>query len=145
MTFLFNCWFFVYLPLIQRGKKINLKTSKLNLGSKTEKKSNGLWSTLFCMNVLCDLLNLKFWIILLIISDSSFFKAKSISGYYWITSQLSWEAAWLLAKCGSPVYLVVDELRPCALWRLMTGLIVVLLTFFWHGEYAFTYRDLRLF
>ena len=111
---------------------------------KLKKKSNGLWSTLFCMNILYDLLNLKYWIILLI-SDSSFFNAKFISGYYWITSQLSWEAAWLLVKCGSPVYLVVDELRPCALWLLMIGLIVVLLTFFWHGEYRFTYRELMLF
>ena len=96
------------------------------------------------MNVLGDLLNLKYWIILLI-SDSCFFKAKFISGYYWITSQLSWEAAWLLVKCGSPVYLVVDELRPCDLWLLMIGLIVVLLTLFWHGEYGFTYRELMLF
>ena len=34
--------------------------------------------------------------------------------------------------CGSPVYLVVDESRPrpCVLWPLMIGLMLVLLTFF---------------
>ena len=126
----------------QQNKYIN---KQIDFGFQNwKKKSNGPWSTLFCMNVLCDLLNLKHWIILLI-SDSSFFNAKFISGYYWITSQLSWEAAWLLVKCGSPVYLVVDELRPCALWLLMIGLIVVPLTFFLHGEYGFTYRELMLF
>ena len=47
-----------------------------------------------------------------------------------LTSQLSWAAAWLLATCGSPVYLVVDQLRSCVLWPLMIGLMVVLLTVF---------------
>ena len=36
----------------------------------------------------------------------------------------------LLVTYGSPVYLVVDELRPCVLWPLMIELMVVLLTFF---------------
>ena len=47
-----------------------------------------------------------------------------------LISQPSLEAAWLLVTCGSPVYLVVDELRPYVLWPLMTGPMVVLLTFF---------------
>ena len=39
-----------------------------------------------------------------------------------LTSQLSWAAVWLLVTCGSPVYLVVDELRPFVLWPLLLGL-----------------------
>ena len=36
----------------------------------------------------------------------------------------------LLVTYGSPVYLVVDELRHCVLWPLIIELMVVLLTFF---------------
>ena len=60
-----------------------------------------------------------------------------------LISQPSLEAAWLLVTCGSPVYLVVDELRPCVLSHLMIvldGSVVA----FWHGEYGFTYRELML-
>ena len=46
-----------------------------------------------------------------------------------VTNQLSWATAWLLVTCGSSDYLVVNELRPCILWPLMMGW-VVLLTFF---------------
>ena len=45
----------------------------------------------------------------------------------------------------SPVYLVVDEFSPCVLWRSMIGLMVVMLPFFPHGEYGFTYRESMLF
>ena len=31
-----------------------------------------------------------------------------------LTSQLPWAAAWLLVTCGSPVYPVVGESRPCS-------------------------------
>ena len=34
---------------------MKLYISKLILGTKSEKKSNGVWSVLFFMNVLCDL------------------------------------------------------------------------------------------
>ena len=61
-----------------------------------------------------------------------------------LTSQNLWAAAWVLATCGSPVYLVVHELRPCVLWPLIIGLMVVLLRLFWYGEYGFTYRELKL-
>ena len=47
-----------------------------------------------------------------------------------LISQLSWAVAWILVTCGSPVYLIVDELGPCVLWPLMIRLIVVLLSFF---------------
>ena len=56
--------------------------------------------------------------------------AKSRSLRKHLTSQLSWAATWLLVICGNPVYLVLDELRPCVLRSLMIGLMVVLLTFF---------------
>ena len=36
----------------------------------------------------------------------------------------------LLVTYGSPVFLVVDESRPCVLWLLMIELMVVPLTFF---------------
>ena len=35
-----------------------------------------------------------------------------------------------ISQMWQPVYLVVDELRPCVLWSLMIRLMVVLLTFF---------------
>ena len=35
-----------------------------------------------------------------------------------LTSGLSWEAAWLLVTCVSPVYLIVDEFSLCVLWPL---------------------------
>ena len=47
-----------------------------------------------------------------------------------LTSQLSQAAAWLLVTYRSSVYPLVDELRPCVLWPLMIGQMVVLLTFF---------------
>ena len=51
----------------------------------------------------------------------------------------------LLVTCGSPVYLVVDDFSPCALWSLMIGLMVVLLTFSSHGDCGFTHGELILF
>ena len=39
-----------------------------------------------------------------------------------LTNQPSWEAVWLLVTCGSPVYLVVNDLRPCVVWSLMIWL-----------------------
>ena len=35
-----------------------------------------------------------------------------------------------IVRSGSPVYLVIDELRYSVLWPLMIGLMMVLLTFF---------------
>ena len=49
-------------------------------------------------------------------------RLKPRAGGEHLTSQLSWAAAWLLVTCGSPVYLVVDELSPCVLWPLMIRL-----------------------
>ena len=36
----------------------------------------------------------------------------------------------ILVTCASPFYTVVDELKPCVLWPLMIGLMMVLLKFF---------------
>ena len=50
-----------------------------------------------------------------------------------LTSQLPWAAVWLLVTFGSPVYIVVaDEFSTCLLWPLVIGIMVVLLTFFFH-------------
>ena len=53
-------------------------------------------------------------------------------------------ASHMPVTCGIPVYLVLDELRPCVLWPLMIGLGGFCWRFFWHGEYGFTYRELML-
>ena len=37
-----------------------------------------------------------------------------------------------MPDCVSPVYLVVNEFSSCVIWPLMIGLMVVLLTFFFH-------------
>ena len=42
-----------------------------------------------------------------------------------LTSQLTWEAAWLLVTRIFPIYLA-DEFSPCVLWLLMIELMVVL-------------------
>ena len=61
-----------------------------------------------------------------------------------LTSQLLWEAAWLLVICSSAVYLVVDDLRPCCvLWSHIIGLCDSVDIFStWYG---FTYTELVLF
>ena len=54
-------------------------------------------------------------------ADCSRLKPRARGEY--LTSQLSWAAAWLLVTYGSPLHLVVDELlRPCVLCSLMIKL-----------------------
>ena len=69
-----------------------------------------------------------------------------------LTSQLSWEAAWLLVTCGSPVYLVIDQLRPCFkvpydwarwfCWRFfdMVNLVVLIGSWCYSREWVWNLR-----
>ena len=63
-------------------------------------------------------------------ADCSRLKPRARGEY--LTSQLSWAAAWLLVTYGSPLHLVVDELlRPfvlCSLMIKLSGSLDVFLT-----------------